>query len=200
MACHNMGLPPESRGSSTPASKATGKNMRNATDVLPYDRVELLRRATRTALHIAIDQPSVQFAMHEIMSGMSTPTEMHWARLHRLARYMLQYAEESWDDKYHRAPGVLDVLTDNDWAADTEMRRSVSFTIERLGGHEFYRIVKAAVLGIRTRQLLEQLGVPSRLHILCDSSAARVICTRSDSGRSSTSASRSCGCRKHCEK
>ena len=36
------------------------------------ERVELFRKAAGTAFYIAIDRPSVQFAMHEIMSGMST--------------------------------------------------------------------------------------------------------------------------------
>ena len=65
-------------------------------------------------------------------------------------------------------------------------------TIERLDGHlqhcsvakqtvfalssgegEFHGIVRVAACGIQTRQLLGQLGVPLRLDILCDSSAAR---------------------------
>ena len=37
--------------------------------------------------------------MHEIMSGMSTPTVMQWAKLNCLAWYMLQYPEERWDYK-----------------------------------------------------------------------------------------------------
>ena len=79
---------------------------------------------------------------------------------------------------------------------------SVSCTIELLGGclldcsvgkqpvvaltsgeSEFYGIVRTTACGIQTRQLLGQLGVPLRLDILCDSSAARVIRTRSDPGK-----------------
>ena len=69
-----MGLSLESRGSSTPAPNATRKNMRNAMDVLPNERAELFRKAAGTAVYIAIDGPSGKFTMHEIMSGMSTPT------------------------------------------------------------------------------------------------------------------------------
>ena len=94
----------------------------------------VVRKAAGTALHIAIVRPSVQFALHEIMPGMSTPTVMHWAKLHRLARYMLQYPEKRWDDEYQRTLEMLEVLTDTDCAADTETLESVSCTIERLGG------------------------------------------------------------------
>ena len=44
-------------------------------------------------------------------------------------------------------------------------------------------IVRAAAVGIQSRQLLCQLGVPLHLAILCDSSAARERCTRSGSGK-----------------
>ena len=89
-----MGFSSGSRGSSTPAPKATGKNMRNAMDVLTNERAELFRKVAGTGLYIAIDRPPVQFAMHEVMSGMSTPTVMHWAKLHAL-----------------RTPEMLEVLT-----------------------------------------------------------------------------------------
>ena len=120
-----MGLSSESRGSSTPASKGTGKNMCSAIDVLPNERAELFRKAAGTALYFAIDRPSVQFAMDGIISGMSTSTVVHWAKLHCLAQYM----------QHHRIPKMLEVLTDTDWAADTETLKSVPCTIERLGGH-----------------------------------------------------------------
>ena len=48
---------------------------------------------------------------------------------------------------------------------------------------KFYGIVRAAACGIQTRQLLCQLGVPLRLDVLCESLAAREICTRSGFGK-----------------
>ena len=50
------------------------------------------------------------------------------------------------------------------------------------GQSELYGVARPAAFGIQTRQLLQQLGVPLRLDILCD-----------------TSSSKSCGCRRHCE-
>ena len=194
-----MGLTSESRGWITSDSKATGKNLRTAMDELPSD--ELFRKVARTALCIVIDQSSVQFAMHEIMSG-PTPTMMPWAKLHRQAWYVLHYPEERWNYEQQRTREMLEVLTNTDWAADTETRKSVSCAIEHHGVHlldgsaakqpvvaltsgesEFYGIVRTTAFGIQTRELLGQFGVPLRLDILCDSSAARLIRTRSDSGK-----------------
>ena len=127
---------------------------------------------------------------------------MPWAKLHRQAWYVLHYPEERWNYEQQRTPEMLEVLTNTDWAADTESRKSVSCTIEHHGVHlldgsaakepvvaltsgksEFYGIVRTTAFGIQTRQLLGQLGVLLRLDILCDSSAARVIRTRSDPGK-----------------
>ena len=76
----------------------------------------ILSQVRSGASYIAVERPSVQFAMQEIMSGMSTPTVTHWAKVHRLAQYMLQHPEEGRDHTNQRAPDVLEVLTDNDWA------------------------------------------------------------------------------------
>ena len=148
-----------------------------------------------------MDRPSVQFAVHEIMPGMCAHTVMHWAKLHRPARYMLQYLEESRDPRVPAHTGNAG-STDGPIGPETETQKSVSCTSERLGGHlldssvakqtlvalssgesEFNGIVRAAAFGIQTHQLLCQLGVPLRLDILCDSSAAREVCTRSGSGK-----------------
>ena len=102
--------------------------------------------------------------MHEIMSRMSTLTKMLWAQ------------EGRWDFQIpaQRAPEVLEVLTDFDWAAKTETRKLVTCMMERLGGHlwdcsvakqtavalgsgdsEFHGMVRAAASGIQSRQLLQ---------------------------------------------
>ena len=98
------------------------------------------------------------------MSCMPTLTKILWAQ------------EGRWDFQVpaQRAPEVLEILTHSDWADDTETRKFVTCTIERLGGHlwdcsvakqtavalssgdsEFYGIVRAAASGIQSRQLLQ---------------------------------------------
>ena len=103
---------------------------------------------------------------------------------------------------YQALPKNLEVLTDADWAADKESRRSVPCSTERFGQHllevsvakqsvvalssgerEFYGIVRACAQGIQTQQLLGAVGVPVGLDILSDSSAARGVCNRTGSGK-----------------
>ena len=107
------------KGATTPASRDTGKSMRNAQDELDPERAALFRQAAGTGLYVAQDRPSIQFAMHDIMSGMQKPLELHWAKLHRLARYLVQYPEEDWLYHYQELPDRLVVYADSDWAADT---------------------------------------------------------------------------------
>jgi hypothetical protein len=197
-----LGLKNTSNGVATPASKDTGKNARNADDELDETRTALFRRAAGTALYISLDRPSIMFAMVDIMAGMSKPTELHYARLLRLARYLLQHPTETWVYRYQSTPKELLVYTDSDWAADRETRRSVSCLAERFGDHllevsvakqtvvalssgeaEFYGIVRATAHGIQTKQLLEAVNVKVQLAVLSDSSAARGMCTRTGSGK-----------------
>ena len=191
-----------SKGASTPGSKDTGKAMRNASDKLTEEKAATFRKAAGTALYISLDRPTILFATHEVMSGMAEPTELHWAKLHRLARYLLQYPEETWLYDYQELPSKLEVLADSDWAGDRETRKSVSCLAERFGGHllevsvakqtvvalssgeaEFYAIVRAVATGLQTKQLLETCGLALELDALSDSSAGRAVCTRTGSGK-----------------
>ena len=197
-----LGLKSSSNGVSTPASKDTGKNARDAADELDDSKAALFRRAAGTALHISLDRPSIMFAMVDIMAGMAKPTELHYARLLRLARYLLRHPTETWVYRYQSSPKELLVYTDSDWAADKETRRSVSCLAERYGDHllevsvakqtvvalssgeaEFYGIVRATAHGIQTKQLLEACNQKLQLTVLSDSSAARGMCTRTGSGK-----------------
>ena len=128
--------------------------MRNAVDVLPIERGEngcgndfvLLHRRAICAVCNARDHVSHVHA-HENALG---------------ARGTLGLRE------------VLEVLTDFDWAANTETRKFVTCMMERLGGHlwdcsvarqtavalgsgdnESYGISRAAAFGIQSRQLIQ---------------------------------------------
>ena len=156
----------ESCGSNTPASNAIGKNMHNAMDVLPHERAELFRKAAGTALHIAIARPSVQFAMHAIMSSTSTPTVMHWAKLHRPARYMLHFAEGALGLRVpahtgnagstdghrlgcrHRNTEVCVIQDRTTWRTLVGLQcRQATLVALSSGDNEFYPIVRATACG-----------------------------------------------------
>ena len=103
---------------------------------------------------------------------------------------------------YQEWPGELVILTDADWASDSERRRSVECVHIYHGGHlvesststqqvaslstaesEFYGIVRGAASGIQLWEAFTQLGFPVQLRVLSDSSAARAMTARTGSGR-----------------
>ena len=94
------------------------------------------------------------------------------------------------------------ILTDADWASDSERRRSVVCVHIYHGGHliesststqqvvslstaesEFYGIVRGAASGIQLREAFTRLGFTVQLRVLSDSSAARAMTARTGSGR-----------------
>ena len=94
------------------------------------------------------------------------------------------------------------ILSDADWASDSERRRSVDCVHIYRGGHlieaststqqvvslstaesEFYGIVRGAASGIQLREAFMQFGFSIRLRVLSDSSAARATTARTGSGR-----------------
>ena len=137
-----------------------------------------------------------------IMCGMHDPKVAHQLQINRLARYILWYPTETWTFRYQKEPDHLYVYTDTDWAADEKTRKSVSCTVERYGDHmldcsvakqtlvalssgeaEFYGIVRAVAIGKQTTQILDQVGLKSKLVVASDSSAARGMCARTGSGK-----------------
>ena len=93
---------------------------------------------------------------------------------------------------YQADPKTLYVYTDTDWAADGMTRKSVSCTMERYGSHmidcsvakqsqvalssgeaKFHGIVRAVATSKQTSQILEQIGMQSKVTIASDSSATR---------------------------
>eukprot|EP00929_Paragymnodinium_shiwhaense_P111971 TRINITY_DN8021_c0_g1_i4.p1 TRINITY_DN8021_c0_g1~~TRINITY_DN8021_c0_g1_i4.p1 ORF type:complete len:1618 (+),score=271.11 TRINITY_DN8021_c0_g1_i4:701-5554(+) len=192
----------EPKGAPTPATKSTGKGLRYAEDGLTGHDKEVFPKAAGTLLYLAQDMPSVQFATSEVLRGMSAPTQLHYAKMKRIAHYLVKHPEEVWLFQYQDTPEELWVYCDSDWATDTETRRSMSCNAERFGKHllefsvarqtvpalssaeaEFYSIVRGAASGLQTQQMLEQLGCKPALVVLSDSSAARAICGRTGSGK-----------------
>ena len=80
-----------------------------------------------------MDRPSLQFAVSEVMSGMSEPKVGHQLQVVRVARYVLQHPGETWLFNNQTDPKTLYVYTDTDWAGDELTRKSVSCTVERYG-------------------------------------------------------------------
>ncbi len=153
----------------------------------------------------AQDCPDIQFPTKEVCREMSSPTRAAWARVKRLARYLLERTAAVLKFEWlYEEPG-LDTYTDSDWAGCRRTRRSTSGGVIMRGPHclktwsttqgpqalssaeaEYYSMVEGVVKakGVQTFGSeigIEHLDSPIRLHT--DSSAAKSFACRRGLGR-----------------
>ena len=99
----------------------------------PYEGVELQgAEATKYRAIIArgnflsIDRPDIQYAVKEASRCMAKPTTKDWAKLERLAKYLVHrpraVTKYPWQDR----PKEIITYTDSDWAGCRKTRKSTS--------------------------------------------------------------------------
>ena len=76
-------------------------------------------------LYHSLDDPTIQFEMARVMSGMCKPTVGATARLMRVMRYFIDRPTVSWMFKLNRHQQKLASLVDADHASDETTRKSV---------------------------------------------------------------------------
>ena len=133
------------KGVDTPTSSETGKGCRNVEDQLGEKEASEFRSIAGTALYLAQDRPTIQFAVSEVAHGMQKPTVLHYLQLKRLVRCILQYPVRCGSSRTKRRPHEVAVLTDSDWAGDKATRKSISSYVERFGHHMIGRQLRQTV-------------------------------------------------------
>ena len=97
---------------------------------------------------------------------------------------------------------ALVIFTGSDWAADQATRRSMSCSVEMIGGHllevscsrqrvvalssaeaEYYSMTRGAASGLQTVQIYQSCDLEVVLTLKSDSPAARGIAARNGSGK-----------------
>ena len=159
------------------------------------------RSAAARGNYLSADRIDAQFGCKEICRWMSSPTQMSWKALKRLARFFagaprLVYVYRQQDVSH------IDVYTDTDWAGCPKTRKSTSGGCVLLGRHavkhwsstqssvalssgeaEFNGVIRGAGQGLGYQALLADLGVKVPLRVWTDSSAAMGICSRQGLGK-----------------
>ncbi|CAK0856358.1 unnamed protein product [Prorocentrum cordatum] len=152
--------------------------------------------------YLALDRPEVQFAAKECARGMQKPTERHLRLLNRAGRFLIGAPRAIWKWGRQRAPTVMDIYSDTDWAGCPITRRSTSSVVIKHGQHlivtasttqipismssgeaEFYGCVRAASRAIGMQSLCQGLGRDVSLRIWSDSAAALGIMQRRGCGK-----------------
>ena len=188
----------------TPGSKDTGKNQRNAEDLLEPARASTYASCVGSALYLAADRPDLQYAVGRLMSKISSSREMDWTSLKHLGRYLVGRPECVWLFEYQEVGDLkLDSVVDANWADGvTDSRKSVDSVHEFLGKHlteasnctqqviaissgesELYGMVRGAASLMQMGELLKACGHDLVKTVYSDSSAARGMVRRTGTGR-----------------
>ena len=184
----------------TPGVKPTTEQVMKDVELEPKLATPF-RGAAARALYLSADRMDCQYVAKEVCRLMSKPTELGWAALKRLTRFLCGLPRMVYTYPWQTATHV-EVYSDTDWSGCARTRKSTAGGVIMLGSHviktwsstlgsvslssgeaEFYGVVKAAGMGLGYKSLLEDLGVSPPLRVWTDSSAAIGVCTRQGLGR-----------------
>ena len=184
----------------TPGIKALPEQHESDKPLSP-DRHTSFRALAARANYLSADRPACQYAAKEISRWMSAPTELSFAALKRLGRYLLGRPRMVFRYPFQSASAV-ECYSDTDWAGCAKTRKSTSGGVILLGQHilktysstqptvslssgeaEFYGVVRASGAALGQQSLFADLGVPLDVRVWTDSSAAMGICSRQGLGK-----------------
>ena len=136
---------------------------------------------------------------------MAVPRRRSWAKLKRLARYLLEFPKLVWEHgpSVQEDDGdVLDVSGDSDWAGCLRSKRSTSGGVAAIAGGfikswsgtqatialssgetEYYAAVRAAAEALGIQALVMDMGIKVRVRLWIDAEAAKGIASRCGLGR-----------------
>ena len=159
------------------------------------------RAIAARANYLAADRPDAQFCAKEVCRFMSSPTDVSWAALKRLGRFLAGKPRLVFKYQYQEADR-LETYSDTDWAGCIRTRKSTSGGCLLLGSHvlktwsstqasislssgeaEFYGVVKASGVAMGHQSLMRDLGYEIPVRVWTDSSAAMGICQRQGLGK-----------------
>ena len=85
--------------------------------------------------YLSLDRADLQYAAKEVSKKMSAPREADWAKLKRVARYLVGAPRLVQRFCWQELPAELHTFTDSDWAGDKETRKSTSGDAVTWGEH-----------------------------------------------------------------
>ena len=110
--------------------------MRNALEVLSWDRAKAVPSAGGTATYLALDRPDIVHSIRRANQDIAKPKVRTEARLKRVARYLLGGQELIWTFRYQEMPSTLVVRTDANWTGQgSEDQKCFSCVVVRFGHH-----------------------------------------------------------------
>ena len=190
----------DAKGTTTPGIKIDD----NEHEIIILDKIASTQYRSLAARcnYLAADRIDIQYAVKELCREMSSPTNVSWIKLKKLARYLQAHPRLVMKYKYQDNSGTLQVYSDTDFAGCLRTRRSTSGGCIMRGSHcikswsttqaivalssgeaEYYGLTKAACLGIGAISLCKDFHIVLKLIVYTDSSAAKGIVARRGLGK-----------------
>ena len=198
-----LGLTETSKGCVSPGVKLAAN--RPVSELVGADKKSLFRSAVMRAQYLGIDRSDIQFAVKELSTKLSCPTEEDMAALKRLARYCVSYPRDVWSFPREKPAAMLVMGCDSDWAGCDLTRKSTSGNAAYLGKScvrttsttqsvialssgeaEFYSLVRGASTGLGLVSICVDYGLSGlavQLGLKTDSSACIGIANRRGAGK-----------------
>ena len=145
---------------------------------------------------IAQDNPAIQYSAKEIWRNMARPETAHFAKIKKLARFLLGVKTVEWEYPWQEEQQAVKVyvLSDSDWAGCLRTRRSTSGGLMMVGWHplrtwsstqkvvatssaeaELCSAAEGGSRGLGLQSVLREMGVDASLELSTDSSSAKAF-------------------------
>ena len=163
---------------------------------------KVFQSATGTLMYISPDRPDCQFSIRELQKATKNPTYKDMMALIRVARYLSGTKSDGIEFRPGGDGVIMNVFSDTDWASCKKTRKSTACATYVLGGclihaysrglsmiclssgeAEFNGGVAACSEGIFFQSIFAFHGMPIKLRVWLDSSAARGVFQRQGVGR-----------------
>ena len=186
----------------TPIVKEPATTAEVELPALDRERCKVFRSTTMRACYLSFDRTDIQYAVKECAREMHNPTERGWARLKRLARYLLGQPRVIIQYQRQAMPTKLTIFTDSDHAGCKLTRKSTSGVVAMLGGHciktssatqstiglsspesEYYALVKGSSIGLGLQAVLADANTEVEVEVRCDASSGISLANRRGLGR-----------------
>ena len=93
------------------------------------------RAVTARLNYYALDRPDLLFAAKECSRSMAKPVNKDWAKVKRVARYLVGARDLAHHFRWQDAPAQITAYSDSDWAGCAKTRKSTSGACCLVGSH-----------------------------------------------------------------
>ena len=189
---------------STPREKLQDKLVLDGrrSPILKKDEVTRYRSACMRLSYLAQDRLDLAETAKHLARRMSEPRELDYIPLKRAARYLVGTLKAALGFRRQKHVDKITVFVDSDFAGDPVSRKSTTGLVAQIGNHtlksgstlqsltalsggeaEFYAVVKGGQVGLSLRSVYQDLGIPMKIEIQSDSSAANSLTDRLGAGQ-----------------